>query len=445
MIFFSFTKKKFAVEVFVNFVSNTMLGASGILQNILIGNYYQADGLGVFSWSLAVYMICSVISTFGIQVSVVKFVAEYKENTESLSEIISTALWLVLFCSISITLILLLLLPVCLNKQLIRQETLPVFRNILISLPFFSLNKVLMGILNGLRRMYMLAFAQSMRAILLISFSMYLIAMDQSLDIVILAFFFTEIVLSLWLFVFSSLSSHVFSSVAVIPNSFWLKKHLFFGGKSAFTTSVGELNKNIDMLILGYFSTNYHVGIYGLASTVAKGLFMISSAIQMSFNPIISYTYSKYGTEQLVVYIYKIYKFTFLTSIATSVIAVIGYPILISLFVRDVSFHISIPVYYILLCGVIPMTIFCFSGAVLVMCGYATEQFQLMVIVLLFNIFCNILLVPTIDVYGAAVSTTLSYIVLVVLLNYFVQKKLRINLFKIFIESILYAKQKNRI
>lgn len=202
-----------------------MLGLAGLLQNVLIGNHYNAHGLGIFSQSLAIYMICSMISTWGIQTSVVKFIAEYQEDKTISDEIISTALWIVLFYSVSITFVLFLLLPF-LPNQLINQEIFPVVRNILIGLPLFSLNKVLMGVLNGFRKMQAFAVTQSLRAILLISFTVYFLATNQPLKVSILAFLFTEIALLIWLLA----SSIHFITFTMIPKKIWVKKHVVFGG-----------------------------------------------------------------------------------------------------------------------------------------------------------------------------------------------------------------------
>lgn len=188
--------------------------------------------------------------------------------------------------------------------------------------------------------------------------------------------------------------------------------------------------------MIGYFLTDYDVGIYSLASTIAKGLLMISSIIQINFNPIISSSYSKHGAKQLAIYIHKLFKITSFTAIAIVVLAMIGYPFIIHLFVKDASFHASIPVFYILLCGIGVIWAFCFSGAILTMCGYTTEQLQVMTTMLLFNIGCNLLFIPIAGIYGAATATTLSYIVAIILLNYFVQQRIHINLFDIFISSV---------
>ena len=62
---FSISKNKFAVDSIYLFFMQFILAVSAILNNIIIGNAYGSEGLGVFNQVVAFYFIASTFAALG--------------------------------------------------------------------------------------------------------------------------------------------------------------------------------------------------------------------------------------------------------------------------------------------------------------------------------------------------------------------------------------------
>jgi O-antigen/teichoic acid export membrane protein len=219
-----------------------------------------------------------------------------------------------------------------------------------------------------------------------------------------------------------------FYSFSFAVNKSWVKKHLNFGSKSVFINSISELNDKTDILIIGLFMSNYYVGVYSFASSIAKGFLMFSSVIQLNFNPIISNLWENHKINKLNHYIKKIKKITLILMIPVITGAAIVYPIFVNFFMKNKSFLESFSVFYILLIGITFLSIFYWAVGLLTMAGYPEEQLKITITVFLFNILANALLIPIFGVNGAAIANTLFYLLTILLIVIRTKKRLNIRL-----------------
>ncbi|MCP4148293.1 MAG: flippase [bacterium] len=433
-------KKKFVKDVSWTLIATFIKSLSGILINILVGNFYQAEGLGIFGQVLAIYLILSIISTFGINNSVLKYTAECKEDPHTLRQLVTSAL--VLSVLLATTLIGLFHMIISLYPALITTSTImPPLRNTLIALPFFSANKVLMGFLNGMRRMRLYSSVRSMRWLLIISFILYSYYTKKTLAFTLYAFPATEILLFLWLAIYLKTKRILPASrppVSANPANrevrknlwkTWIKKHLIFGGKTALTGSISELNNKIDILLIGFFMSNHDVGIYNLASSIARGFIMAASVVTLNFNPVISTLWAQKNTQLLKEYIAKLKKGSRIVMIPLLVMAGLMYPLFVTLFMKSNAYMASVPIFYILLPGIAIVSLFHWSGGLLSMAGYPGQSIKISSSALLFNIAANIILIPEIGIKGAALATGLSYFLVIFLQRFFIKKKLALKIF----------------
>ena len=82
---------KFGRDVFWNYVSFAVLGASGIAINILIGKIYGAEDLGAFNQVYAAYVLLSQLSVGALHLSVVAHVSQFAEEQDVCNSVISSA------------------------------------------------------------------------------------------------------------------------------------------------------------------------------------------------------------------------------------------------------------------------------------------------------------------------------------------------------------------
>jgi len=154
--------KNFSKDVAYNFISVVILGISGIFLNTIVGNHYGPTGLGIFNQAIAIYLIISLFSVLGLQTSVVKHSAEFKDDKENLNYIISTSILISLPFSLFIT-ILFIIIPFFVPNIFFNNDVTKVTQFIIFGIPFFSMNKLYAALLNGMRDMRVYAVNQSFR------------------------------------------------------------------------------------------------------------------------------------------------------------------------------------------------------------------------------------------------------------------------------------------
>ena len=165
--------KKFVRDGVWLALSQVLLALCGLLINVLLTREFEVAGFGHFSLGLKVYLIVSLLAVFGCGSSMVKHVAQYKKEPEMLKECINSAMHMGLYSSLFFTLIAWAGVPLIVN--LFDEPELAILYWFLPGIPLFTVNKILSGILNGMRSIKALALIQGLRWIVLTLFIIYFI------------------------------------------------------------------------------------------------------------------------------------------------------------------------------------------------------------------------------------------------------------------------------
>jgi O-antigen/teichoic acid export membrane protein len=417
-----FKQYKFVTDSAYVLGSYIILAVSGIVTNVLIGNFYGAEGLGVFNQSVAIYMIFSLIAVFGLNTSVVKHIAQYNQEPEIQKEIFTSASLITIGISIVLALFL-WVLAYCFTNLYFNKEVTRSTAIIVVSLPFLSQNKIYMALLNALRHMKVYAIIQSARWILIISFILISISFNKSVNFLSYSFLFSEVLILMY-FVFWY--SKYFS--LRYKQSTWYKTHWIFGSKSVLLGFLSETNNRIDIFFISFFLSNYYVGIYSFAAEIAKGFLNIASVIQLNINPIVSNLWEKRDLAALNKYTLHTSKIMFIIIIPLLIIAALAYPLFINIFMQNKTYFESIPVFYTLLAGVFFPAVYYFAGAYLSMANFLNTSLINLLIIIIYNALSCILFIHVFGFYGAAISTSTTYLLSVILMQYYIKKKMGISL-----------------
>ncbi len=413
---------KFVKDSSYTFVSQLILALSGIIANIIVGNAYNADGLGIFNQALALYLIVSLISIWGLQVAVVKYASENRNSFNILKEVFSTAIVIALLFSMiiaSASRLLSIYFPAIFFNQEVTKAT----NIILLSLPLLSINKIIVSFTNGLRHIKTLSIIRSSRWIIIISFIIITIILKKELYFLFYGFLLTETILIIFLVIYYNKYFTL-----NLRKSTWFKKNLQFGSKSVFLQFMSQTNNKLDIFLVSIFLTNYHVGIYSFASTVVKGFLLVPNVIQTNINPIISELWSKKDIINIKSYTKRVSKIMIRITLLILVVAVIAYPILINLFMEASTYAESIPIFYILLAGIVLPAIYNFAGAYLSMSNHLNIAMRNLSLVILYSIISSIIFINLFGLYGASIATSTTYLFSVILLHYTVKYKMGIKL-----------------
>src|ERR1043165_1003245 len=245
------------VDVVWNLVSYAVVGLCGLALNVLIGRFYDAATLGTFNQVFAAYILFSQFAVGGIHYSALKAMAEHAQDRSVWGAILLGALIPAGLLSLGFA------AGFFVSRTAIGAilDSPDVSVGIAWATPglfFFAVNKVLLGAVNGLRWMKWFAILQALRPILLIAGLVGLTAIQADPSSLPLIFSMTELVIL------------VLSAIPFLPAccartpglGFWISSHVSFGTRSILSGVLTELNTRVDVLLLGYFSTDRVVGIY---------------------------------------------------------------------------------------------------------------------------------------------------------------------------------------
>lgn len=414
--------EKFKKDVAWNIGSLFILGIAGIAMNILIARFYGADTLGVFNQVYAVYILASQFAAGSIHLSVQKYVAEFFENQKKCDKIISSGLCLTFILAILVAGLIFFLREYF--AVLLKSPNVSIgLIYITPGLVFFALNKILMAILNGFRLMKSYAIAQSLRYILMILFLVLAIIFHLQNAKLSLIFSGNEVCLFFWL---SVVCLRRFKFVSPILWSDWTKRHLIFGYKSLLGNVLVDVNTRVDVLILGYFATDRTVGIYSFAAIFAEGFAQLLTVLKVNVNPILArLAGQKHKLKEM---IKRGVKLTYQAIAVAGILAIILYPILIKLLVSETDFLTSWPIFIILITGIILGSGYLPFQMLLAQVGFPGLYTSLITITFVSNAILNIVLVPSMGMYGSALATSISVLISVVVLKIQTLKILKIKI-----------------
>jgi O-antigen/teichoic acid export membrane protein len=392
--------------------SFAVMGISGIAWNVLIGFFFDLETLGVFNQVFAVYIFFSQFAVGGIHLSTLKHIAQYSEIRKVCNDIIAASLFVTLFLSLFFT-----LLFFC-TKEIIGGllKSQGVISGIYYATPglfLFALNKVLLSVLNGFRQMRYFAVIQALRFILIIIALLGMVLLSVSGDKITCVFGIAECIVFVILIV--CVRHHI-----AVPEGrvllIWIPKHISFGIKSFMSGVLMELNTRIDVLMLGYFMSDKIVGIYSFAAVIAEGIFQFLVALRNNYNPIIVKHIANKQLLELNVLIKKGKRVTYMLMFLIGITSILIYPYVILLLSNNTGFNESWSVFAILVCGITISAGYVPFNQILLQAGKPTLHTIMIAGVLFSNVVLNYLLIPIWYANGAALATSLSFMVSTVLL-----------------------------
>jgi O-antigen/teichoic acid export membrane protein len=185
-------ERKFAFDVSWVFISQVITLATGFLLSIILGRFLGAAPFGLFTMTLTIYTIASIIGGIGIPVAIVKYVAEYKEDNDKLNifvscGIINSAIFGAIVGSV------LFALSSALAGIFNMPELADLIKIVAFSLPFLVVNNALLGLLNGLREMKSYSLRTVIRSALLLGFTILLVGVGFGIKGAVLALLLSEV------------------------------------------------------------------------------------------------------------------------------------------------------------------------------------------------------------------------------------------------------------
>jgi O-antigen/teichoic acid export membrane protein len=411
-------------DVIWNLVPVLLLAIVGLGMNFAIGRWWGAAALGAFNLVTPAFFTFAVLGAGGIQFSVLRAVAEDPDDPARVATVVVGALAPTLVFA-SITTVLCLLLADPIGAMVSNDDVSTGLRWVAPGLFCFALNKVLFGIVNGLRRMRAFAVYTSLRYALIAVGILLAYLRDTPAEHIAVIWTFTEATLLLVMI------GELLATVRLrLARGWWTwaKEHMNYGGRGLLATLAFELNSKIDVWMLGVALPETYVGIYALASTLYEGAMQLGVVVQNNVNPVIARDLAageSHAVEQL---IKRTRKWFVPAMIAASTIAVVMFPLVIPTLLGDPSFGEGAVPFAILMSGLVVTAPWLPFNQVLLMASRPGWHTVLVVAMLAISSAGNLLLIPIWGLAGAAIATTFALVVSAGMLVAFVRMRVGVRL-----------------
>jgi len=414
---------KIQSDVVWNVGSLAILGVAGLALNVLIGEHWDESTLGVFNQGLAAYTFFSMAAVGGIDRSALRSVAEAgTDRARAAAAAWATLVPTVLLAAVVTALYWFARWPIARFLEsdgvaLAIEASAP-------GLFFFALNKVLLAIVNGERRMKTFAVYQSLRYVGILAALFVAMSEGWSGDRLLVVFTISEGVL------FMVAGIDVARLLRFAPSG-WsgeVRHHVVFGARSAVSGVLLELNAKVDVWMIGATMSDAAVGVYTYASMLAEGLYQLVVVLQNVWNPILARHLAAGERDAARDVVLRARTKCWLGIGAVALVAVLLFPVALSLIGARPEFQAAHVPFAILAGGIALAAGYLPFGQLLLMGGRPATHTLLMTLTVLANVVANWILIPRIGLAGAALATAVSMVISVVLLRLFARSQLGVRI-----------------
>lgn len=400
-------------DVLWNLLPVALLAVVGLGLNFVIASVWGSTELGVFNLVTMAVFCLAILGAGGLQFAVLRAVAAASEDRDHVAAVVVGALLPNLGLAAAAT-------GLCLA---IRHpigallESPAVAEGMLWAAPgvfCFSINKVLFGVVNGLRRMRAYALYTSLRYLLIAASLGLCAALALDGPHLALVWTITEGVLLL------VLTIEVAATVALRRGRGWMahaRAHLDYGVRGVVATLGLEINSKLDVWMLGVALPEDQVGVYALASTLYEGILQVAVVLQNNVNPLLARhlaTDDKPAAEQLV---RRMRRWLVPTALFGCGLAALLYPYVIPRLVGDPVFAQAAVPFAVLMAGTVLASPNLPFAALLLMAARPGWHTVYVVATVAIAFFADLALIPSLGANGVALGTALGLFASTVLLS----------------------------
>lgn len=407
------TGSTFGANVLWNLCSLAFLAAAGLLLNYVIGRLHGPEALGLFNIAFAIYIFASQVAVLGVHFSVLRYVSEHADRDQTRADAaVAGALMLVILLGAAVTLVGLLATP--LIERIWRLDGLrAAWWSLLPGLFCFSINKVLLGAINGAEHMRAFAVLQAARFVLVLAALAAFVALEVAPERLAGIFSVAELLLLpclLWY------TGRIVGRWRWREGLGWLLPHLTFGARVFPSGTIGELNTRVDVLIVGAVLGSAQAGIYSVALLLAEGLAQAIVVVRSNLNPIITRLVLDGETSELIRFGRRVSAlFAAFMAVSGSLLAG-GFALLVGPLFPGKGFDDAALPLAVLVGGLVLASPYMLFGMVFSQTGRPLTQTLFSAAILIANTALNVLLVPWLGIVGAALATAASFVLTAVLL-----------------------------
>lgn len=201
--------------------------------------------------------------------------------------------------------------------------------------------------------------------------------------------------------------------------NFWpTTKKIFLFGLPVFATGIAsKIISSIDTLILTYFRTLAEVGIYNVILPSSTIFLHFGASISAVVFPIVSELWAKKDKKKISIGLRLLHRYSFVFIIPPALIVIAFSKHFINFFFGEQYISGALAL-QILMLGALLFVVAGINHSIISAIGKPKIVAKIVIFAALLNFIANMLLIPHFGIEGAAFSTTLSYLVVLILSTY---------------------------
>lgn len=386
--------------------SFVMLAISGIVINLVVAGVRDAAALGVFNQAYAIYIIASQLATVGLHYSVLRHAALHDADAPVRGRMFFTAA----ACALGLGALAAVVVAATAGPLGSLFDSPATGRAVAWSsagLLLFSLNKVLLAYLNGLRRMRAFSILQGLRYLLVMAVVCGIALSPLPIEMATLAFLVAETATAAGAVAYlvrRGLAAHL------AFDRDWLRTHFRFGTKGLAAGMFAEFNSRIDVLLIGVFLPDREVGIYSFAAMMVDGVYHVLAMVRLNFNPVLVGSLRDADHAQAMSLRRQSARFVLPATAAMALLAVAALWLLSTYVVPQKDLHEGMLSLVILMSGLVLVSTLVPFDNLLMVSGHPGYQTLQQLFTVGVNALVAVLLLPLLGIAGAACGTAMSYL-----------------------------------
>ena len=274
-----------------------MIGGKGLLffYTIFLARVLGVGDLGLYFLGITIVGFLAVLSNLGLNIGVTRFVAIYnsRKDFRRLKGTVQISAVITLLPSLIIMCLIFLLGDFIATSIFHKPELGKVIKLLSLSIPFDSLMWIFLAATRGLKFMQYTAYTENLAWIgLRFLFAiLFIVGFGMGVEGAILAYVVSSFFSAGLAFYYANKFIPFFDK-KVVP-IFQVRNLLEFSIPMVFSAFLNNLNRQIDILMLGLFVTAAEVGIYGVAARLVVLALVVFRIFQPIFEPFVSDLYTK--------------------------------------------------------------------------------------------------------------------------------------------------------
>lgn len=407
---------------------------------ILVATKLGSHEYGLLSLGMAILSFASALSILGLDEGIIRFVPFYKGKNEEtlLKNTILTSLKTVLNSSLFIAVLLIVFSDFISDKIFNEYELTKVILFMAIILPFGAVSNLFLVSFRAFQKPeYEVLFKEIIEKSSRLIITFILILLGFKLTGALIGFFSAVVIMFILIFItFNKKFFNIFSKE--IPEKDNKKELLHYSLPLMLKNFMWFIIAWTDLLMIGYFLDTSSVGIYNVALPTSNLIIIPIYGIMYLFTPIISELYGKNSLEEIKEIYKKISKYSLLVNLPIFLtISLLSKEIVSSLFGNEYV-KAALPL-TILSTGYLIFSLSDISMNMLSIIKRTKTIFSIIAFFALTNVVLNYFLIPKKGLVGAAIATSLSFLVGALIMMFISYKYTKLHPFMFKYKKILFT------